>query len=99
MSRTVTSLPAVAGIANLGADGAKSYHTRRTSPITSVTYLDAAGRSIALDAGDHSRVAPRRRTKKPTTTSTIRVPMMAEMMPPKSNMSVSPMPRPTVKIR
>jgi hypothetical protein len=44
---------------------------------------------------------PRRRRKKPTTaiTITITVPMMAETMPPRSKTSVSPMPRPTVKIR
>ena len=60
--------------------------------------LGVLGEDEGVDPGDHSLAAPRRR-RKPAMRMTMTVPMMAEMMPPKSNTSVSPMPRPTVKIR
>ena len=57
------------------------------------------GPLLEVGAGCHRWLVPRRRRKKPAIRITITVPMMAEMMPPKSKMSVSPMPRRTVKIR
>jgi hypothetical protein len=56
-------------------------------------------RDVSGGTAPYRRPVPRRRRKKPTTAITITVPMMAETMPPRSKTSVSPMPRPTVKIR